>query len=88
MSRLRFKISMSLDGFVAGPSQSVDNPLGQGGLRLHEWVFALAAFRREHGLEGGEVNASTAVVEESQAHIGATIMGRNMFGRSTSALDV
>ena len=41
MSKLRFKISMSLDGFVAGPDQSVDNPLGVGGMRLHEWVFPL-----------------------------------------------
>ena len=80
MSKLRFKISMSLDGFVAGPSQSVENPLGIGGIRLHEWAFALAAFREEHELEGGEVNESTAVIEESRANIGATVMGRNMFG--------
>jgi dihydrofolate reductase len=71
---------MSLDGFIAGPDQSVDNPLGIGGERLHEWVFPLAAWRAPHGLPGGEVNESTAVVEESQAGIGATIMGRNMFG--------
>ena len=56
MSRLRFKISMSLDGFIAGPSQSVDNPLGIGGMRLHEWAFPLAAWRAMHGLEGGETN--------------------------------
>lgn len=80
MSRLRFRISMSLDGFVAGPDQSVDNPLGIGGERLHEWVLPLAAWRAPHGLEGGETNASTAVVEEEVANIGATIMGRNMFG--------
>jgi hypothetical protein len=55
MSRLRFTISMSLDGFVAGPSQSVQNPLGIGGMRLHEWAFSLAQFRAMHGLEGGEV---------------------------------
>jgi dihydrofolate reductase len=80
VSKLRFRISMSLDGFVAGPSQSVDNPLGIGGMRLHEWVFPLAVWRTTHGLEGGEVNASSAVVEESLANIGATVMGRNMFG--------
>ena len=80
MSKLRLKISMSLDGFVAGPNQSVDNPLGVGGMRLHEWVFPLAAWRAMHGQEGGEVNASTPVVEESLANVGATIMGRNMFG--------
>ena len=71
---------MSLDGFVAGPNQSVDDPLGIGGMRLHEWAFELAAFRGPHELEGGEVNESTRVVEESLANIGATVMGRNMFG--------
>jgi dihydrofolate reductase len=71
---------MSLDGFIAGPSQSTDNPLGIGGMRLHEWVFPLAVWRKLHGLEGGEVNESTRIVDESLANIGATIMGRNMFG--------
>jgi dihydrofolate reductase len=80
VSKLRLKISMSLDGFVAGPSQSIENPLGIGGMRLHEWAFALQAWRAQHGLEGGEVDASTKVVDESVANIGATIMGRNMFG--------
>jgi dihydrofolate reductase len=80
VSKLRLKISMSLDGYVAGPNQSLDDPLGVGGMRLHEWVFPLAAWRKMHGQEGGEVNASTSVVEESLANVGATIMGRNMFG--------
>src|SRR5256885_7156189 len=80
MSKLRFRISMSLDGFVAGPEQSVNNPLGVGGMRLHEWAFPLAAFRRSQGREGGETNASSAVFEESFANLGATVMGRNMFG--------
>jgi dihydrofolate reductase len=80
MSKLRFKIAMSLDGFTAGPEQSTDNPLGIGGDRLHQWAFSLAAWREMHGLEGGEVNESARVVEESVADIGATIMGRNMFG--------
>ena len=80
MSKLRLKISMSLDGFVAGPSQSVDEPLGIGGMRLHQWVFPLTVWRAMHGLEGGEVNESTRVVEESLANVGATVMGRNMFG--------
>ena len=71
---------MSLDGFVAGPDQSVDNPLGIGGEGLHDWVIGLAAWRAPHGLPGGEVNESSKVVEEEQAGIGATIMGRNMFG--------
>ena len=80
MAKLRLRISMSLDGFVAGPEQSVDNPLGIGGMRLHEWAIPLAQWRATHGLEGGEVNESTPVVEESLANIGATVMGRNMFG--------
>lgn len=80
MSKLRLKISMSLDGFIAGPDQSVTNPLGVGGMRLHEWAIPLAAWRSLHGLEGGEVNESSRVIEESFANIGATIMGRNMFG--------
>lgn len=71
---------MSLDGFVAGPEQSVKNPLGIGGMRLHEWVFPLRVWRAVHGMEGGEVNESSAVIEEGNANIGATIMGRNMFG--------
>jgi dihydrofolate reductase len=80
VSKLRFTISMSLDGFVAGPNQSVENPLGIGGEGLHEWVFPLRAWRAMHGMEGGEVNESSRVVEESFAGLGATIMGRNMFG--------
>ena len=80
MNRLRSGITMSLDGYVAGPEQSVENPLGIGGMRLHEWAFALAAWREQHGLEGGEENASSAFVEESLANVGAVLMGRNMFG--------
>jgi dihydrofolate reductase len=71
---------MSLDGFIAGPNQSEENPLGEGGTQLHEWAFALAAWREPHGKPGGEVNASTRVVEESLENIGSTLMGRNMFG--------
>jgi dihydrofolate reductase len=74
------KISMSLDGFVAGPSQSVENPLGIGGMGLHQWVFPLAVWRAMQGLDGGEANESSRVVEEGLANIGATVMGRNMFG--------
>ena len=80
MSKLRFRISTSLDGFAVGPNQSLQEPLGIRGERLHEWVGALEAWRRAHGQEGGEVNESTRVMEEELANIGATIMGRNMFG--------
>jgi dihydrofolate reductase len=71
---------MSLDGFVAGPNQNEENPLGEGGMQLHEWVVPLAVWRSSHGEEGGEVNASSEVLEESLENIGATVMGRNMFG--------
>ncbi|HMJ15004.1 MAG TPA: dihydrofolate reductase family protein [Polyangiaceae bacterium] len=87
MSKLRFKISMSLDGFIAGPDQSVENPLGVGGEALHQWALPLAAWRAPHGLEGGDVNASTEILNESVANIGATIMGRNMFGGHPGAWD-
>lgn len=80
MSKLRFKISISLDGFVAGPDQSVHNPLGIGGEGLHEWVFPTRSWRERHGQEGGVDNESARVVEESLLNIGATVMGRNMFG--------
>jgi dihydrofolate reductase len=83
MSKLRLWIAMSLDGFVAGPAQDIANPLGVGGMRLHDWVFPLAAWRKPQGLEGGGVNESTAVIEASMANIGATLMGRNMFGGGT-----
>jgi dihydrofolate reductase len=80
MGQLRIHIAISLDGYVAGPDQSLDDPLGKGGMGLHEWVFPLAAWRQEHGLEGGVENASTPIVERATENVGAYIMGRNMFG--------
>ena len=71
---------MSLDGFVAGPNQSPENPLGERGEELHEWAFATQAWRAPHGREGGERNPDSEVVEESTQNVGAYIMGRNMFG--------
>jgi dihydrofolate reductase len=80
MSKVRFNLSISLDGYVAGPDQGLENPLGVGGTHLHDWAFALAAFQEAHGGEGGEVNASTQIIEEMRSDVGAVIMGRNMFG--------
>jgi dihydrofolate reductase len=80
LAKLRMQISVSVDGYVAGPNQSEEHPLGEGGEQLHEWALKLAAWREPHGAAGGEVNASTPVMEEALAGIGATIMGRNMFG--------
>ena len=80
MSKLKLNITMSIDGFVAGPDQSVEHPLGVGGEKLHGWLYPLKAFRGGHGEEGGEVNANTPFAEEILGGAGATIMGRNMFG--------
>jgi dihydrofolate reductase len=80
VSNVRVHISVSADGYVAGPNQSIENPLGEGGESLHDWMVALRSWRERHGMEGGEVNASSAVVEESQANVGAEIMGRGKFG--------
>ncbi len=80
MSKLRCHISISLDGFVAGPNQSEEYPLGEGGEELHDWVVALASWREAHGHEGGEVNESSRVNDEANENIGAAVMGRGMFG--------
>ena len=80
MGIVRCSIAVSLDGYSAGPHQSLEQPLGVGGEGLHGWVIELEAWRREHGMEGGVVNASSAVVEEVVANVGAGVMGRNMFG--------
>jgi dihydrofolate reductase len=80
MGKVKVSMAVSLDGYVAGPNQSLEEPLGEGGERLHEWMFGLEIFRRIHGREGGEVNASTPVVEDFIEGVGAFVMGRNMFG--------
>jgi dihydrofolate reductase len=80
MGKVKVSMAMSLDGFVAGPDPTLEEPLGRGGMQLHEWLFGLEIFRRTHGEEGGEVNASTPVVEDSLDEVGAFVMGRNMFG--------
>jgi dihydrofolate reductase len=80
MSKVRVHISTSLDGYVAGPNQSMDEPLGEGGERLHDWLVELRAWREPAGMEGGAENASSAVVHEAFANVGAEIMGRGKFG--------
>ena len=81
MTIVGFQIAISLDGFVAGPNQSVDNPVGEGGHRLHEWLFKLKFFNEMQGLgDEGETGVNNDVLRESFANVGATIMGRNMFG--------
>jgi len=87
MGRVRLDISMSLDGYVAGPDATLEAPLGEHGERLHEWVYGLKSFRATHGMEGGAVNADDEIVAESLASTGAVIMGRRMFSGGAGPWD-
>lgn len=87
MSLVRSQISISLDGFVAGPNQSLENPIGEGGMRLHEWVFETLVWRQQQGLEGGVRNADSDVVQAASQNIGAYVMGRKMFGGGSGPWD-
>lgn len=80
MTQVKFDISTSLDGYIAGPDPDLEQPLGAGGEQLHEWVVKLSAWREQHGLAGGEVNADSEIMAESIERIGAYVMGRGMFG--------
>jgi dihydrofolate reductase len=80
MGNVMFQMAVSLDGYVAGPDQSVENPVGVGGMRVFEWFLDLEVWRQMQGLEGGVVNASTDVIEDARSNVGAYVMGRNMFG--------
>jgi dihydrofolate reductase len=77
--RLRLDISVSLDGYVAGPNPTLEEPLGEGGELLHEWITRLASWRAKHGMEGGEHSPDDDIVAESTGNTGAVIMGRRMF---------
>jgi dihydrofolate reductase len=81
MAKTKARISISLDGYMAGPNQSEANPLGEGGEALHEWGFRQAAFKEMHGFgEGGERGVSNDIMRTSMENLGAVVMGRNMFG--------
>ncbi len=80
MSSVTCQISISLDGFVAGPNQSLENPIGEGGMRLHQWLFETASWREQHGQRGGARTTDSEVVAELFQNVGAYIMGRKMFG--------
>lgn len=81
MAKLRVhNFAISIDGYGAGPDQDADNPIGVGGLSLHEWVFVTRAWHKRQNTEGGEEGIDDKFIEEGDAGIGATIMGRNMFG--------
>jgi dihydrofolate reductase len=79
MSKVRFDISVSLDGYVAGPDPDPEAPLGQGGEQLHEWVLVTRSWRESHGMDGGETGPDDDVMAEMIAGVGATVMGRKMF---------
>jgi dihydrofolate reductase len=79
MGRVFVDVGMLLDGFIAGPNAGPRNPLGDGGIRIHEWVYPLAAFRSRLGMEGGESGRDNDRVEAIFARTGAYVMGRRMF---------
>jgi dihydrofolate reductase len=79
MTKLTLDISMSLDGFVAGPNRTVEEPLGEGGERLHDWITGLAYWRERHGRSGGARNPDDEIVREATEATGAFLMGRRMF---------
>jgi dihydrofolate reductase len=81
MSKLRVQsFSISVDGYGAGPNQSVDHPLGVGGMALHEWAFATRTFRKMLGNTGGSTGVDEDFAARGFTNIGAWILGRNMFG--------
>ncbi|HKH64129.1 MAG TPA: dihydrofolate reductase family protein [Solirubrobacterales bacterium] len=80
MSKVKCQISVSADGFLAGPNQSEEHGLGEGGEALHEWAFKTRFFQEMHGREGGEGGVSDDLVREASANSNAVVMGRNMFG--------
>jgi dihydrofolate reductase len=79
MAKVVAELSVSLDGFVAGPNPTLEEPLGEGGELLHDWMTRLAAWRRQHGMEGGEEGPEEAIVDEGLPASGAVVMGRKMF---------
>jgi len=79
MAKVVAEISSSLDGYVAGPNQTLEEPLGKGGDRLHEWAYPLKSFREPHGLPGGETGPDDELLAESFRAAGAVVMGRRMF---------
>jgi dihydrofolate reductase len=79
MGKVLVDITTSLDGFVAGRDDGPELPLGEGGERLHEWVYGLASWREPHGLEGGETNRDSEILEQAMGNLGAVVVGRRMF---------
>lgn len=70
---------MSPDGFITGPNDSIEFPLGVGGELLHQWVYCLQSWRERHGSQGGTLNVDSDILDESVRNTGAFVMGRRMF---------
>jgi len=85
MGKVRFDISVSLDGFVAGPNDGVGNGLGDGGEALHEWAYELESFHERHGREGGAAGTDSEILDEAFRGVGAMLMGRRMFDFAVDA---
>lgn len=79
MSNVFVDMGMSLDGYVAGPNGAPDNPLGDGGTRIHQWIFKVMAWRERQAREGGEQSRDNEIAEETFSRAGAYTMGRRMF---------
>jgi dihydrofolate reductase len=81
MPKVKSQITISVDGYMAGPNQSEEHPLGEGGEALHEWAFKQASFNQMHGRgDDGERGPSDDVLRSTQENLGAVVIGRNMFG--------
>jgi dihydrofolate reductase len=80
MSKVRANISVSIDGYVAGPNQTLENPLGEGGESLHDWLVVLRSWREQAGMDGGEEGLNNDVFADVTANVGTEIMGRGKFG--------
>jgi dihydrofolate reductase len=79
MGTVHASLGMSLDGFVAGPNAGPNNPLGDGGMRIHRWVYDLEGWRERQSLQGGKTNPDDEVSRETYDRTGAFVMGRRMF---------
>ncbi len=85
MGNVTVDMSMSLDGFITGANASAALPLGEGGDRLHQWLYNLESWRKRHGMEGGERNPDADIFEDAFKNVGAVVMGRNMFNHAVKA---
>lgn len=85
MGKVTVDMSMSLDGFITGANASAEQGLGEGGERLHEWLYDLGSWRERHGLEGGDDNQDAEILAETFKDVGAIVMGRNMFNHAEKA---